>query len=456
MSLIVQKQELVKQSKTVPSEVSSVIEKTNRQAIILRTEPGIYDQKLARYVYLERRANEGTQTYSKMSQYSELPAQYQPRSPHTTFQIPVVLVPKNKVQVHLANPSSDLLKKFVRPEAISFCIHPAILGDTEVPQMQDLIKMQPDTPLTATPTASSRTMVIIDPTVSPYYIKAHCPYKISRFVRTLGPKVIQHSILVTRELDQICHPKFAILPETIGCSVEGDSEKNGWGFIVRELTPRPYVQGQRRLIPCFSMYGKDANHPDEPPLLVKMIEQSGQNPKKYVLNNVMFPIIECFITAYKERGILMESHGQNTLLEVDENFNITRVVHRDFDEEIDANVRRKLGLDVDGFMKTQVIDQPTDIEPKGSVQSIIFDKSVGLLHLDYLAKTMQEYYGIPPEALQKECQKFFQKLLPDHAKYFPSEVYYYSDKSIAPNVFPAVGTGKKPVWRPEIAPRSKL
>jgi hypothetical protein len=433
-----------------------VLRPSAKPRLQLRHEPGIKDSELAKYVYLERRANEGTQTYSKMSQYSELPEQYQPRSRHATFQVPVISVPRDRVVVFTANPSPALLRKFVHPKTVSFCVHPAILGDSDIPHMRDLLRMSPDTPLTATPTASSRTMVVIDPENPPFNVKAHCPYKISRFVRCLGPRTIQHSLTVSHELEQIRHPRFAILPETIGCSLPAVDDQNGWGFIIRELTPRPYVRGQRRLIPCFAMYGKDCHHPDEPPLLVKLIERSGQKPMDYVLNNVMFPIIECFLTAFKERGILMESHGQNTLLEVDEAFNITRVVHRDFDEEVDAQVRRRLGLSMDGFMASQVADGPTADEPKGAPHSVIFDKSVGKLHLDYLAKTMQEYYGIPPEQLQRKCQAFFARCMPDHERYFSSEIYVYSDKPTTQNVYPLVGTGQTPVWRPQVPLRAML
>lgn len=48
----------------------------------------------------------------------------------------------------------------------------------------------------------------------------------------------------------------------------------------------------------------------------------------------------------RERGILLESHAQNTLLEIDRNFRPTRVVHRDCDVWIDSDARRHAGLDV--------------------------------------------------------------------------------------------------------------
>jgi hypothetical protein len=435
---------------------ASTQKKGNAKDSLQRVEEGILHLELSKYLYLERRVNEGTQTYSAMSQYSELPEVYQPRSQQPTFSLPVIQIPRGKVVVHLANPAPALLRQFVHKDSVSFCIHPAILGNRDIPHMGALVQMPSEVPLLASPTASSRSVVVIDLVKSPYCVKLHCPYKISRFVRTLGPKVIAHSIAVSRELEQIQHPRFAILPESIGCSLAGTGGKNGWGFIVRELTPRPHAPEARRLIPCFSMYGKDSNHPHEPPLLVKLIEQSGKNPETYVLQEVMFPIIECFLTAFKEKGILMESHGQNTLLEMDHNSRITRVVHRDFDEEIDARMRRKLGLGVQGFMPSQVIDKPSDHEPKGSVHSVIFDKSVGLLHLDYLAKVMQVYYGISPQELQKKCQALFAKLFPDHGKHFPSETYVYSDKPIAQNVYPLVGTGKVPVWRPQVPLQSKL
>jgi hypothetical protein len=427
------------------------------EPIAARHEPGIDDPRLAEFIYRERRSNEGTQTYSKMSSCSDLPPEYQPRSSLPTFLVPVIEIPRSQVTVIASHPHPDLFQKYIHADSVSFPVHPAILGDSQVPHMDDLVKTPASTPLTVSPTASSRSVVIIDSDLPDHCVKLHCPYKISRFIRTLGPKIIRHCLTVSSDLESICNSKFAILPETIGCSLASQGKKNGWGFIVRELTPRPILPDsqKRRLIPCFSLYGRDSNHPDEPPLLVQMIQRSGEDPKSYVLKHIMFPIIECFLTAFREKGILMESHGQNTLLEVDEDFNITRIVHRDFDEEIDANVRREKGLSLDGFIETQLIDAPTENEPRGSAHSIIYDKSIGRLHFNYLAKTMQEFFGIAPEELQKECQAYFAQIMPDHTKYFPPEVYVYADQPLSPNtpnLYAAKATGTAPIWRPAIVP----
>ncbi len=411
----------------------------------LRLEPEIQDPRIAEYTYLERHSGGGTQTYSKHSANSELPKEFQPKTHFPPFGLPVVSIPKPAVLVVLADPHPDLLQKYVGcGDHVAFCVHPAHLGNSEDPHMQTILKMQRLSPLTVVPTASSRTVTVLTDSIMPHAVKTHCPLRISYYHRTLDENTIRHSVTLSKELAKT----VAFLPETIGVALPEKDGKSGWGFIIREMIPRPAAPNPRKLIPCFALYGTDLDHPEEPPLLVKMIQKSGQNPKKYILNHIMYPIITDFITVFKTHGVLLEAHGQNSLLEVDEDFLPTRIVHRDFDESVDARVRRSLDLSLEGLNPEQIIDQPSEEEPEGSVHSYVYDASIGRVHFRYLAEMAEQFFGVKVSDFQEACKAKFLELFPDHANYFPRCTYTLGAKAIRPNVFPLIENQDHPSWRP--------
>lgn len=305
------------------------------------------------------------------------------------------------------------------------------------------------------PTASSRAVIIDDPALPLYVEKLHLPRKISRFYRNLGPTTIRHCINVSDALSNIDYDKFGYLPETIGIAfpternAKGEITKKGWGFLIRELTPRPVIAEKRLLIPFFSLYSDNAVEKDGEPLLVMLIKSSKTNetPKDYVLNHIIFPLIESWIVAVKEQGIILESHGENTLLEVGKDLIPTRIIHKDLDNFVDCGLRKKLGLSCEGFHPDQIIT-PSEDQPKGSPYSLIFDSSISHHMLDYIAGTMEKYFGVLPEELYIATQKFFEEKFPDYADYFPATIYYYAEKPSSPNHFALIDTKKKPHWRP--------
>lgn len=417
--------------------------------VIVPRLQGITNELFARWIYLERYCNGETQTYSKFSTYSEVPAEYQPKSANESFLAPRYKVPVAKARVLTANPTAGLLEKYVAEGFVRFYVHPAVDRLERVPMMSEMIEHEPDEKLQVTPTSSTRSVFVLSDGID-HCIKSTLPFKISRFIRSLGPESVAHSNAVSKDLEAINHPKFAFLRETIGISFKGKDEELGLGFIVREMKPYPHIAEKRMLIPFFALYGKDIKDETQAPLLVRMISYSQENPKKYVLNHLFFPVISCFLEAFTKRGILPESHGQNTLLEVDDQMRPQRIVHRDLQELIDPNVRKSQGLSLEGFHPGQIIPEPNEDEPKGSSHSLIYDKSIGRLLFNYLAELVEKQYQIPQVKLQRKCQQHFTSLLPNFTDHFPPSVYKYADtpKPDYPNTYALIDTGEPPVWRP--------
>src|SRR5207244_6134138 len=126
--------------------------------------------------------------------------------------------------------------------------------------------------------------------------------------------------------------------------------------------------------PYFALYGGDLKHPDDAPLLVQLIERLGAEPQSFVTEELMIPVLECWAKVVRERGILLESHAQNLLLEIDQDFRPRRMVHRDLDVWIDAETRRQAGLDVPFIGSRIGSDTPY---PKEHPYTLIYDRFMG-------------------------------------------------------------------------------
>src|ERR1043165_5149416 len=295
-------------------------------------------------LYMERYVDEGTRTYSPFAAKSEVGPEYQPRSDRPSFDLISVFAPKNQVAIFEAEPHKTLREFYVQADEVRFLIHPETWASSEIDHLSELHAFRRGEPIQVAPTASTRTVLTtaITGDVPHHFIKLHYPKRISRFNRRLRRKNIRNSVDATHDLQHVRFEKFAYLPDSLGFTYANGG--NPWGFLVREEIPRPFVPS-RFLVPYFSLYGGDLHHPEDRPLLVQMIERLGAEPQSFVIGEIMIPVLECWARVVRERGILLESHAQNILLEIDPDFRPRRVVHRDFDVWLDAEVRKRASLE---------------------------------------------------------------------------------------------------------------
>lgn len=141
---------------------------------------------------------------------------------------------------------------------------------------------------------------------------------------------------------------------------------------MRERVPEP--RGTEVLIPCFALFGGDRERPSDTPLVVQLIERLRADPTRFLVDQIMVPVVEWWALVARHRGILLESHAQNTLLELDTDFRPQRIVHRDCDVWIDREARQELGLSIP-FIDAQVgADSGRSRAP---YYSLIYDRFVG-------------------------------------------------------------------------------
>ncbi len=174
------------------------------------------------------------------------------------------------------------------------------------------------------------------------------------------------------------------------------------------------------------MYAKDLKNPDDLPILVQLIKHNS-NPGEeldYFTEVILGKIVRNWTRFATQYGLLIELHGQNTLLEIDENLQPQRIVHRDFQSiYVDREIREQQGLPVP-FQKHIVGEEAGTDRPKQF--SIAYDHLVGDFLLDRLTNTFLEYF--PEYSYQQvasNVKKIFRSGFPNADEVFPNQTYTY-------------------------------
>lgn len=188
--------------------------------------------------------------------------------------------------------------------------------------------------------------------------------------------------------------------------------------------------------------------PGDPPLLVQMIERLGADPRELVVDHIMIPVVECWAAAARERGLLLESHAQNLLIEIDKHLRPRRIVHRDVDVWIDAEARRRLGLAVP-FEGSRIGDHSPF--PRDQHYSLVYDRFIGHEFFDYLLGVITHFYAADEAAvrgLRGRVREAFHRSFPDSGEFFPPDtMFYFSDELLPGNDFRLVDMHQPPEWR---------
>ena len=130
------------------------------------------------------------------------------------------------------------------------------------------------------------------------------------------------------------------------------------------------------------------------------------------------------------------------LFEVDDDLEIKRVVHRDLSIGIDMRRRRELDLP-DGNLN-DYNRMESDL-----FHSIVYDKFMGGHFFDRIVALCQERFpALTKEDFCKPCREEFERIFPDHVKYFPKTIQYFSEKRDRFGKPLYQDTGRAPEWRP--------
>jgi hypothetical protein len=260
-------------------------------------------------------------------------------------------------------------------------------------------------------------------------------------------EVMEQSINVSSELENGIHrldDGFAFLREVIGVAhrdLQPDSPRGqNWGYLVRDMMPFPRVDDQMGLIPGFALYGKDLYDPGKPPLLFDLIGE--REPRAFILEKIMFPILRHWIGCFQHFGYLLEPHGQNVLFEVGKDGGVKRIIHRDLSLGIDMRRRRDIGL-LDGSLNDYNRMEGSEFH------SITYDKFMGGHFFDRIVATCQEKYpDLKKKDFTEPCREGFVRIFPEHAMYCPKTVHYFNEDRDQFDKPLYQDTGEAPEWRP--------
>lgn len=394
------------------------------------------------FIYLDRYVNGGSRTYSPHSTTNDIDIHFSPTGPYKSFKLPFFEFNLNEVNLF----KSDLYKeenyKLVSGKKIFFPVHPEITNDPILKNEYNLQNKIPSFFLDASPSSSTRTIQVKSLNDKDPFLKLHLPKRVSRFVRNLRDYHISQSLKVTNELLNIKDKTFGFLPDIMGASL--GQHKGSWGFLLREERAYPYVSEPRFLLPMFSLFSKDIESENDEPILVQIIHHLGVNPAEFTLNKILFPMIKIWATNVLTRGLVFPAHAQNVLLEINQDFAPTRIVYRDLDAHIYKEIRTDKNLHLDFTENRLGHDNP---EEQKKFLSLVYDSFIGHHLFDYLAKTLNEHFGVNPEYIQKSCKDFFRQSFPEFTEHFPTSTYYYSDSLYQNNGYELVDTLKGPTWR---------
>jgi hypothetical protein len=260
-------------------------------------------------------------------------------------------------------------------------------------------------------------------------------------------EVLEQAVAVSRDLQSnigTFGPGFAFLREVLGVSLpslERDAQRGeNWGYLIRDMEPFPPSPESRYLIPGFALYGRDRFEPETPLLVLELME--GKDPLAFLLEEILLPVVENWILCYRTLGYLLEPHGQNVLLELGMDRRLHRIVFRDLNLGIDNRRRRDLCLPIEESNRYNQMES-------GAFASITYDKFMGGHFFDHLlANVIPAFPALDLDTIRGACRERFQELFPDHGRYLPRTVHYFSETRDSFDKPAFVDTGQLPVWRP--------
>ncbi len=396
------------------------------------------------FLYMERYVDQGAKSYSPMAGKTEVPSRYRPESDDPFFDLLTVKASIDPIAIFEGNASPALFRHYVRSDGVLFPLHPATLAVAGDERLEEIQTLPREAPIRVAATASTRTVLTLQHPcdASPHFIKLHLPCRISRFNRRLLRKEIHNAIVATKEIGRLSCDKFAYLSDAFGVTFGKGAES--WGFLVREAIPHPIAEN-RFMIPCFALYAGDLKHPDDPPLVVQMINRFGVDPAGFVVNQICVPLIESWSRVARELGLLLQSHAQNTLLEIDAELRPKRIVHRDFDVWIDLKARRQAELETPYIGAGT---RPDGVHPVEMFYSLVYDRFIGREFFDYLLAALTRFYPVDEDSVRDRVRKAFRRLFPDAERFFPrGTTCYFSREPPAGREYGLEDLHQAPVWR---------
>ena len=283
------------------------------------------------------------------------------------------------------------------------------------------------------PTASSRTVLIVDEKIKGFLKLTYDVSKIGRCDRQISQlsalASYENSNFIKKSIDDNMLPYFfAILPEksTKITMLEKNENKYEWGIIYRDFNPYPPKNKEVVLVPTFSLFSKDYNNPADECLINQFIELSGISPQEY-LTDIILKIVDCYWSLLITCGLSAEMHSQNCLVEINRKYCVNRIVLKDMEDiDRDEHISRFFSINNNWLSKEYKNFDIVDSEYKYRT-SYMYDFKVGEYLLCPLIDAVCLKYNFNPRyfySVVKDYvrENFINKIPKDY--FFAGDIWY--------------------------------
>jgi hypothetical protein len=332
-----------------------------------------------KWCWLERRLNNG----SPSGFHSTVSYRHAAAAPDADFALPLIAVRREICTVLGVLPPyfAQSREPVDESSVILVPVHPDVLPDISKESYTIVDR------ISVSPTASGRTLAIVDPSYDPHFLKLHYPRTLGRYTRDLSLHKWAQSALIQAHLvneRELLATKPEILEENAGVFIEAASTERGWGVIARNARTKGDYEF---IVPAFSLFYSSEH--GTYPLLNYLKNKYGISPSLLAV-----ALVEAYFDFALNIGYLPECNAQNVAFGVSR-AGRCRPIFRDLgDFYVDYDIRVKRGLDT-GFVDYKTIDEgKSDLVPRRSVS---YDFKLGEYVLRPLA-IASEAIGLEPAA----------------------------------------------------------
>ncbi len=300
--------------------------------------------------------------------------------------------------------------------------------------------------LIVSPTSGGRTMLVRSGEYSGFLKLTYDTNRLGRVNRQLAYGHCMSSLEVSSEIkkaidDGAFGNRIGILLEKSAkiSKLKINNSEYEWGTILRELTPYPYIDEPRQIVPGFSMFSKDHHSENtllDDALINQFITLSGRDPKEYLIDLLKISIDAWFLSLLN-CSFILETHGQNCYYEIDQHYNIQRFIIKDLDSvDKDISFAKLKGLNTEWksfpyacFYKDTPEDHPWYYKVR---PSYMFDFKLGTYLLDPILKVVCKKFNLNEPDIRLDIQKYTSETYMNQMPkgYFPENgTWYYCDNS---------------------------
>lgn len=281
------------------------------------------------------------------------------------------------------------------------------------------------------PTSSSRTVRMLNPDI---YVKMAYPGILGRITRELRTEHIYSSIDITSILNLLIQrndapSSLSFFPEKGGRVYK--SKYGEIGYVIRETKPAgKNTHRIQAIIPAFSLFSEDRGLQNSSPLIIQILN-SKNSPKDYLLNELIYPIIDVYFFCVFSGGIQPEMHSQNFMVGIDSQFQISSIILRDLesmDKDISIMQKNKLNINLLSFPFKCISDNQYNYKIK---HSFMFDHKLGEYFFDPLIRCVNQYGLVMEGEIEKAIKTYVRETQRQNLiDFFPDDGLWYKFENI--------------------------